>query len=570
MHDLILQIRDYHQRSKHSFNRYAPGPGYLDWATQPDPFRRWSGAPRIELPLGAAEIPTGYADLFQPGAVASRPLDLAGVGRLLELSFGLSAWKQAGGSRWALRCHPSSGNLHPTEAYVVAGGLADLADGVYHYQSESHLLEQRCLAPLPLPGVLVGLSSVHWREAWKYGERAFRYCQHDLGHALGALRYATASLGWGVRLLETWSDADIAALLGLDRVEDFADAEPEAPDLICAIQPTTSPLAADILPASLLQATRAGRWQGQANRLSLHHRHQWPLIDQVAQAAAKPATSATPRPISSLPPLLPLSQTAGAAALIQQRRSAQAFDGVGTLTTQAFYRILDATLPRSTLPPFDSWPWPPRVHLLLFVHRVIGLEPGLYLLGRSDGLAESARGMLRADWEWAPVETPLPRPLFRLARGDARELAQTLACHQEIAADSALSLAMLAEFDTALEEGPWVYRRLFWESGLIGQVLYLEAEAAGSRGTGIGCFFDDEVHKLLGLEDKRLQSLYHFTLGTPLIDPRLQTLPPYAHLPAHRFTPGAGKPGLGQRPVEPISRSPSENNDHSSEILFSK
>jgi hypothetical protein len=75
-----------------------------------------------------------------------------------------------------------------------------------------------------------------------------------------------------------------------------------------------------------------------------------------------------------------------------------------------------------------------------------------------------------------------------------------------------------------------MYRRLFWECGLIGQVLYLEAEAAGVRGTGIGCYFDDPVHKLLGFSDTRYQSLYHFTIGGPLDDARLQTLPPYAHL----------------------------------------
>ena len=34
---------------------------------------------------------------------------------------------------------------------------------------------------------LVALTSIHWREAWKYGERAFRYCQHDLGHAIAAV-----------------------------------------------------------------------------------------------------------------------------------------------------------------------------------------------------------------------------------------------------------------------------------------------------------------------------------------------------------------------------------------------
>jgi hypothetical protein len=30
-------------------------------------------------------------------------------------------------------------------------------------------------------------------------------------------------------------------------------------------------------------------------------------------------------------------------------------------------------------------------------------------------------------------------------------------------------------------------------------MLYLEAEAAGVRGTGIGCFYDDPVHDVLGL-----------------------------------------------------------------------
>ena len=62
---------------------------------------------------------------------------------------------------------------------------------------------------------------------------------------------------------------------------------------------------------------------------------------------------------------------------------------------------------------------------------------------------------------------------------------------------------------------------------MIGQSLYLEAEAIGMRGTGIGCFFDDAIHDLLGIQDKALQVLYHFTLGAAINDPRLATLPPY-------------------------------------------
>jgi hypothetical protein len=65
---------------------------------------------------------------------------------------------------------------------------------------------------------------------------------------------------------------------------------------------------------------------------------------------------------------------------------------------------------------------------------------------------------------------------------------------------------------------------------MIGQVLYLEAEAHGVRGTGIGCFFDDAVHDMLGFSDNRFQSLYHFTIGKPVEDSRLTTYPPYHHL----------------------------------------
>jgi hypothetical protein len=107
-------------------------------------------------------------------------------------------------------------------------------------------------------------------------------------------------------------------------------------------------------------------------------------------------------------------------------------------------------------------------------------------------------------------------------------MASALSCHQDIAGDSAFSLGMIAEFASRLHRnGPWFYRRLFWETGVIGQVLYLEAEATGVRATGIGCFFDDAVHEVLGINDVSFQSLYHFTTGGHVEDPRLTTLPPY-------------------------------------------
>jgi hypothetical protein len=87
---------------------------------------------------------------------------------------------------------------------------------------------------------------------------------------------------------------------------------------------------------------------------------------------------------------------------------------------------------------------------------------------------------------------------------------------------------MVARFEPAIrEQGAWMYSRLFWESGVIGQILYLEAHAFGISATGIGCYFDDAVHDVLGLEGSEFQSLYHFTVGVPLVDKRLLMLPAY-------------------------------------------
>jgi hypothetical protein len=179
--------------------------------------------------------------------------------------------------------------------------------------------------------------------------------------------------------------------------------------------------------------------------------------------------------------------------------------------------------------PWDVLPWAPAIDLALFVHRVDGLVPGLYLLARDPARVASLRGATHPHFAWTSATgCPDGLPMFLLQAGDARALAAELSCRQDIGGAGAFSLGMIAEFEPSLRRhGAWFYRRLFWETGLIGQVLYLEAEAAGGRATGIGCFFDDPVHQVLGFDDARHQSLYHFTTGAPIEDTRLTTLPPY-------------------------------------------
>ena len=170
--------------------------------------------------------------------------------------------------------------------------------------------------------------------------------------------------------------------------------------------------------------------------------------------------------------------------------------------------MMQRVMPRADRPqldrpmPWDVWPYDPAIHLLIFVHRVEGLTPGLYFLVRDPKKLSFIQQSMNPELTWTPAPgCPEDLPLYWLLEGDAKKLAVQVSCHQEIAGDSAFSFGMLAEFEGRLREGgAWWYPRLFWESGLLGQVLYLEAEAAGVRATGIGCFFDDPVHEIVAVK----------------------------------------------------------------------
>ena len=520
----IEQTLRYHEETKHHLDRYARSLGYLKWEDQPNPFREYLGSPRLELPLSRQDEHRSFAELFSSRRGEARALTRQTLGLFFECSLALSAWKEAPGARWALRINPSSGNLHPTESYALLPPVAGIgpSSGAYHYLSRDHALELRSRweGTVAAGGFYLALTSIPWREAWKYGERAFRYCQHDVGHALAAVTFSAALLGWKARLHPVASEY-VDWLLGLDQPSH--PLEMEIPEVLVWIQ--TDPLQP---PFALPAAHSALERFGQPNQLSAGHAA-WPLIDEVAAATRElpdPQISPSPRETrwgdpSPVPCLTP------AGRIIRQRRSAVDFDGDTSLSQAAFLQILDQTLPRPHTPPFDLWEVPARAHLVLFVHRVTDLAPGLYLWVRNLQHVDALRGACHSDFLWT-CEQPERCPLFQLERGDLSEFAKGLSCHQDIAADGAFSLGMLTYFEPTLRaRGAHAYRQLFWEAGMIGQTLYLGAEAAGMRGTGIGCYFDDVAHNALGLKDRTWQSLYHFTVGSPVDDPRLRSAPPY-------------------------------------------
>jgi len=541
MSEYFDQVIAYHQRTKHQPKAMAPGPGGLDWSNQPDPFRSYEAATQIRLMRQGFSLRAQESGGKDAGddITRSSPLNMESLSQFFFESLAFSGQKKFASTKWPLRVNPSSGNLHPTEAYLIAGPGEALPPGVYHYAPKDHALEllarmeEKSWQALELPkGTLILVfSSIYWRESWKYGERAFRYSMLDVGHAMAAVAVAAHCLGWQASLEDDPGTDDLTALLGLEEQNRFSqyDSEEEHADVLLAIF-TDGRFHQNQLHSSHLSHLKLQREPARANILSSQH-VPWAWIDQVSEAAKKPPTHdvysiSSYSPSSSLP-LTDPNLASGYYQVLRRRRSAQVMDGMSIMPLYSFFAILRAAMPGAS--PFDLLPWKPCVHPVFFVHRVGGLERGLYIWIRDAGQKNALKEAMLEDFIWErPARTPRDIEFYLLAQGDSRLAAKETSCRQDIAADGCFAAAMLAAFEEPLQKyGPWYYRRLYWECGVIGQAFYLAGEAAGFQGCGIGCFFDDMVHRMLGLTGWKYQDLYHFTLGKALTDARLIDLPAY-------------------------------------------
>ncbi|MFA6040257.1 MAG: SagB family peptide dehydrogenase [Methylophilus sp.] len=523
--------RDYHQRTKHKFEQYAAGPETLDWDAQASPFRRFTDTVEIALPAFDDEHPALSNALGRPftsltSSINPLTFDLTTLGALLQLSFGITAWKTYGPDRWAVRANPSSGNLHPIEVYILVSGFAQIADGVYHYRVEDHTLERRAdfaSKPSGLPSLHIGLSSIMWREAWKYGERAFRYCQLDTGHAIAALSYAASILGWSITENKQYSSSALAKLMGLDRLADFPykrfqETEQEEAEVLFAVKFNAADKIADSMSASA--------WKGTASSIDRHPMYRWPAIKQVAEATRYLSRLTLPAPSLASPSLNSVSSNKTAAEVILGRRSAQRFDASYIMPKQVFTSMLEALLPQASMP-WNALSCPPLINLVFFIHRVEGFTSGLYLLVREPRLKQQLELSLNQAFVRVTItglaDAVNLQLLSPISSAELQRTARSLHCHQDIAANACFAVGMLAEFDATLACDASSYRDMHREAGVIGQALYLQAETHGLRGTGIGCFFDDPIHQLLGLADDTFQTIYHFTVGLAIEDTRITT-----------------------------------------------
>jgi SagB-type dehydrogenase family enzyme len=194
------------------------------------------------------------------------------------------------------------------------------------------------------------------------------------------------------------------------------------------------------------------------------------------------------------PPPASTARTFG--EVVRTRRSALDFqDRNPSMSLAQLSANLDAAARRFSA----DFAWTRFIQLYLYVHRVDGLEPGVYRHWMESGELEMIRS------------------------GDQRVAAAGLSLGQDLAGNACVAFSMIADIDRAVRiHGDRGYRYVHFEAGAIGQRLYLAAEALGLRATGIGAFFDNEVHRYLNLVPDQGQVVYHFAIGYPVPDPRLE------------------------------------------------
>ena len=488
--------RDYHERTKHSPESLRRLRGPLDWANMPDPFRHYEGVTLLDLPADPP-FPDVPADQLLRGSYGTSHVrdGATFLSQLLFYSAAVSASKRvpSTGYRYALRVNPSSGNLHPTEFHFLTRGLTDWPDGLYHYRPSSHMAEQRARGdfhaklPFGLGPIVFVLTSIQWREAWKYGNRAYRYCLHDIGHAWEALVLSARAMGCESFATGHFFDDEVARVCGLN--------DDEWPMLIVSLHGRSIPL----------REPDAGKivwFGGNANQLS-SETITYPLIEGIHSATKvtrdAPGELVIPDPAVAgsgdikLP--VPTVSSRSFGEVSRARRSALNFVGDGSMSLPQLSAILS-----TVVQPFSADFASARfVQLYVYAHRVDGLQPGIYR-------------------HW-----PEAAELEQIRLGDQRIIAAGLSLGQELAGNACIAISMIADLDRATRShGERGYRYAHFEAGAIGQRLYLAAETLGLGATGIGAFFDDEVHRYLAVKPDQGQVVYHFAIGHPVPDTRLQ------------------------------------------------
>jgi SagB-type dehydrogenase family enzyme len=495
-------ILAYHGSTKHSPGSVGASRWFMDWSNKPAPFKLYHDAQRIDLPADArpGDVPALDA-IARVSTGDARLTELSALSPLLVFGAGIRhAVQYPDGEMWHFRTYASAGALYPNEVYVASRDLDGLAAGVYHFQPSGptlvrlregdyrpHLVGASAGEPNVMSAdVVLVITGIPWRTAWKYAERGYRHVFWDAGMILANVLALAAAAGVASRVVLGFVDADVEALLGLDPRREF-------PICLVALGASESevPASADGLPEltaramplsrteytfeAITKANEAGRLEAPDNvrrwRERAHARGQGREGKSIGETEVRDAMG----------------------EVLARRGSARRFGDVPMT-----HDVLRDILGRATHGiPTDHTPEGSRlIDPYLIANRVDGLEPGAYAWRRG------APELVRA--------------------GDLRREATFLCLEQPLGGTSAATLFLLSDLSQALDRfGPRGYRATQLEAGIVGGKTYLGAYAHRFGATGL-TFFDDEVEQAFAPDAPRKSCMLVVAVGdSPRLHRRL-------------------------------------------------
>ncbi len=474
----------FHEETTHSYESVYRNRHFLDWANQPQPFKRYLGLEAIPLPtdLPVTQMPALLA-LSPPGetAVTASVPTLHDLAYVLFYAAGVTKRRfYPGHGEMLFRAAACTGALYHIDLYLSVCDVPGLQTGLYHFDPRDFALRQlrqgdyrRVLVEASgddpelqeTPVIIIG-SDTFWRNSWKYRARAYRHSFWDAGTILANLLAAAHARTLPAHLTLGFADAPVNALLDVDTDREVAlflvglgtgaalsSAAPPMEPVYLEVAPLSSeeldyPAIRIMHAASSLESPDdAAEWRGAA-----------------PEAPLPPATgeifSLCPDTAASLP-------SAALEDVIRRRGSTRRFSHQPLSLTQLSNVLVSATQPI----PADCLATPGRGlnDLYLIVNAVDGLPPGAY------------------------VFHPQLQALELLCAGDFRRQAGELALGQELAADASVAVFCLCDLLALLVRfGNRGYRVAQLEGGILGGRMYLAAYAQGFGATGL-TFFDDDV-----------------------------------------------------------------------------
>jgi SagB-type dehydrogenase family enzyme len=179
--------RVYHERTKHAYESVRRRARPLDWSNQPSPYKEYPGLELEPLPP---------------------ELD-----RLLRLGAGVVRRRRG----YEFRSYSSAGALYPIEVYVAT------ADGLFHFHPRDlglrRLRSEDVRGALGGGEVVLALTGILGRTAWKYGGRGYRHLFWDAGTMLANLLELADR---EARVITGFVDDDLNGVLGVDGIDEAA------------------------------------------------------------------------------------------------------------------------------------------------------------------------------------------------------------------------------------------------------------------------------------------------------------------------------------------------------------